>query len=260
MKEISSKNNNKIKEIIKFRDDKKYRDSHSIYFTEGERNVADINADSIVEIFVKDTKINDFKYIYEKISGDNIYILSNDVFDKISSTVNAQGIACLSKYITNFDINDALCFKNIVVLDNINDPGNLGTIIRTCEAAGIDLLIISDDSCDIYNPKTLRACMSSLSRVNIRISHNLLSDLYELNNNHFNIYITLLDNHAKSIYDIDFNNKNCIVFGNEANGVKKTIAEKFMPLYIPMKGKIESLNVSSAVSVVCFEIMRQNLK
>ena len=149
--------------------------------------------------------------------------------------------------------------KNCIILDSINDPGNLGTIIRLSEASNVDLIILANNCCNIYNTKTIRASMSSIFRMNIYVSDNILNDLKLLKKCGFKIFATSLNDNSYNYTKADFTCKNVLVFGNEANGVSdELLKETTNYIKIPMKGSIESLNVSISVAVICYEMMRQN--
>lgn len=258
---ITSKNNQKIKDLIKLRDDSKYSESKSLFYVEGERIVKDTPSDLISELYVLESKYETYKNIIDRIDESKVFTLNSEVYDKAKDTKNSQGIIALVKYqlrskLSEFNFKD---FRNIVVLDSINDPGNLGTIIRLSEACNISLLIISADSCSIFNTKVIRSCMSSLFRINIYISRDIISDIKYLKSLSFNIYSTVLDNNSIKYNMIDYS-KNCVlILGNEANGIKKEIIDiSDKKIFIPMCGKIESLNVSVAASAIFYENMRQN--
>ena len=147
----------------------------------------------------------------------------------------------------------------ILILDNIQDPGNMGTIIRTADSLNIKQIIISKDSSDIYSPKVVRSTMGAIFRINIIESNNLLETIKILKKHKINVISTTLDTN-KSIYDISYN-KTAIVIGNEANGVSTKIQEiSDNKVKIPMLGKTESLNAAVATSVILYEAMREKIK
>ncbi len=147
----------------------------------------------------------------------------------------------------------------ILVLDGIQDPGNLGTIIRTADSANLKQIIVSKDTVDSYSPKVVRATMGAIFRVNIIEVDNLAKMLKELNKNGFETVTTSLDTN-KSIYDIDYNKK-VVIIGNEANGVSKDVQDiSNYKVKIPMLGKTESLNASVATGIMIYEYIRQSIK
>ena len=261
MTEISSKNNVRIKDLIKLRDDAKFRNDKSLFYVEGEIILNDTPIELIESIFIEKSKIDNFKYFINKFNTDKINIVDDSIFNKIKDTKNSQGIIGVVKYNNFFNISrDRIDnIKSCLILDNINDPGNLGTIIRLSEASSIDLLILCNYCCSIYNPKVLRASMSSIFRINICVTDNIVSDIEKLKNNNFKIYASIISENAKQFNLINFTTKHAVIVGNEANGVSnELILMSDDNIYIPMCGKIQSLNVAVASTVICYEIMRQN--
>lgn len=259
---ITSKTNSNIKDLIRIRDDSKFRNDKSLFYVEGERIFKDSPKNLVKKIFVLEDKIDYFKNILSKFDDSIIYSVSPNVFENIKSTVNSQGIIALIEYNLMKSLDDNFCkrIKNCIILDSINDPGNLGTIIRLAEASSIDLIILANNCCNVYNTKTIRASMSSIFRTNIYISNNILDDLRLLKKCGFKIFATNINANSYDYYKLDFKDKNVIIFGNEANGVSNELLNESEDyIKIPMNGNIESLNVAISVAVICYEIMRQNL-
>ena len=258
---IESKNNDRIKDLIRLRDDSKFRNDKSLFYVEGERILRDTPQNLVNEMYVKKSKYDVYKDLLGKYDASNIYILNDEVYDKVTDTVNSQGIIATVRYNILNELNDDFLnnIKSCIILDSVSDPGNLGTILRVSEAAKVDLIVLSSGCCNIYNTKVIRASMSSIFRINIYVAIDLIDIIKILENKGFDIYVTALDSSATKFMDANFKNKHAIVFGNEASGVSdevlKTISNH---IYIPMKGSIESLNVSTSVSIVLYEVMRQN--
>ena len=146
----------------------------------------------------------------------------------------------------------------IVVLDNVQDPGNIGTILRTVDSIGLKQIIVSKNSGDVYNPKVVRSTMGAILRVNVIESENLVETLKTIKKHKFEVVATSLQTND-SIYDIDYNKK-VIVIGNEANGVSKEILELAdKKVKIPMLGKTESLNAAVATGIITYEYVRQKV-
>ena len=255
---INSKNNNLIKEIKFIRDDKKYREETSLCFIEGERLVYDTPIDLIDKIILSSDFIydkNDKSLNINNIDESNLYIINKNIFDIIKDTKNSQGIIALVK--TNTKELDCFNFQNIVILDDIMDPGNLGTMFRISEAMGFNNILISENSCDIYNTKVLRASMSSIFRLNIFKSNNIKKDILRLKNESFRIYGTVLKD-STNYLNKEYIEKFGIIFGNEANGINKELYDLIDDrIRINMLGKIESLNVAVAYAIIASEIKRQ---
>lgn len=208
--------------------------------------------------------------VLNDVNDDDIYILAHSLFEKIKLTINSQGIAALIKFLDIDELpdlskdNEIINFykKNnnlILILDNIGDPGNLGTIIRTAVAFNVFMVIITRDSCDIYNEKVLRASMSSMFKINIYISNDIVKDIETLKKYDFKVYATTLSNESKKLGYVDFYKNTCIIVGNEGSGIKDEIINiAHEKIIIPMSKKIESLNVSVATSIVLYEINKEN--
>lgn len=261
MLEITSKSNSKIKDLVRLRDDSKFRNDKSLFYVEGERIVKDTPIEYIESIFVSKSQVDNFKYICDKVESDKIYVVNDEVFDVIKDTKNSQGIIAIVKYnsINELDKNVIEDVDKCIILDNVNDPGNLGTIIRLAEATNISLIILCNNCCNLYNTKVIRACMSSIFRIKTYTSKNIFSDISILKECGFKIYSTVLDDKSISYDKVDYKNKIVFIFGNEANGIcNELINISDEKMYIPMKGSIQSLNVAIASSVICYESMRQN--
>ena len=168
--------------------------------------------------------------------------------DALKDGVNSRKIDCLSKINTGADY--------ILAVDGVQDPGNLGTIIRTADSANLKQILVSKDTVDAYSPKVIRSTMGSIYRVKIVECENLADVLDELKKHKFQIVSTSLDT-ENSIYDIDYKKK-VVVIGNEGNGVSKEIQDlSDYKVKIPMLGKTESLNASVATGIMIYEYVRQ---
>ena len=261
MHTINSKNNNKIKDLVKLRDDSAFRDSMSSFIIEGERIIKDAPAEFIDEIFVSSNYIDKFKDIIDKYNNDKVFVLSGDSFDKIKGTVNSQGIIATARYNLCKSINELNLNNSYfgLLLDNVSDPGNLGTILRLAEATKVDFIVLANNCCDIYNSKVIRASMSSIFRTKVYKSSNILDDIKTFKNNNFKLFSTCLDLDSVSLKETIFDKKFIIAFGNEANGISDLVLNNSdAKIKIPMFGNIESLNVAISAGIVCYEVMRQN--
>ena len=168
--------------------------------------------------------------------------------DALKVGVNSRQIDCLNKINTGADY--------VLAVDGVQDPGNLGTIIRTADSANLKQILVSKDTVDAYSPKVIRSTMGSIYRVKIVECENLADVLDELKKHKFQIVSTSLDT-ENSIYDIDYRKK-VVVIGNEGNGVSKEIQDlSDYKVKIPMLGKTESLNASVATGIMIYEYVRQ---
>ena len=261
MQIISSKDNEIIKNIRKLKE-KKYRDIEGNYLIEGIKLVKEAiteNAD-IKQIVICEECLNsgglDKDTLYE-IAKFNIIYVTKKVFDILTDVKTPQGIIAV---IGKKNISELVDYTQdiIIALDDIQDPGNLGTILRTVDSANLNQIILSKGSADPYNPKVVRSTMGAIFRVNIIEADNLKEKLLEAQENDFKIMVTSL-NTKNSIYDVDFNKK-VIVIGNEANGVSEQIQEiADEKVKIPMLGKTESLNASVAAGIMIYEYVRRKV-
>lgn len=251
---ITSKENETIKHIKKLKE-KKYRDEFNEYIVEGLRLVNEaikenVNIKNIIvcEDYLKDNEI--FECSLEKTYVNKI------VFDSITEVKNPQGIlAIIEKEGTDLNIN--YNEDVIVVLDNIQDPGNIGTILRTVDSVGLTQIIVSKGSADAYNSKVIRSTMGAIFRVKIIESENLVELLTNMQSKGYKVVSSILET-DKTIYDIDYN-KSIVIVGNEGNGISKEIIEiSDEKVKIPMIGKTESLNASVATGIILYEYVRQN--
>lgn len=260
MQVITSKDNENIRKIRKLKD-KKYRDLENSYIIEGLKLVKEAISEKIdiqqIVICEENNSEIDKETLYE-IAKYNLIYVTRKIFETLTDVKNPQGImAVVKKNKSNLDIDYSE--EIILALDNLQDPGNLGTILRTLDSANLKQLIISKNSVDCYNPKVVRSTMGAIFRVNIIEVDNLKQELINAKKNNFKIMVTSLD--AKNnIYNTDFSKK-IIVIGNEANGVSKEIQDLAdEKVKIPMLGKTESLNASVAASIMIYEYVRRKIK
>ena len=290
MQVISSKDNEIIKNIKKLKE-KKYRDLENAYLIEGIKIVKEAIAENakikqivMCEDFTDNVEL-DKDTLYELARHNLIYVTRN-IMDSLSDVKTPQGIIGVVEKSKRFaeEDNDQNKSKNnidaetnmlgnktgiepkvdytqdiIIALDGVQDPGNLGTIIRTADSANLNQIIISKTSADPYNPKVVRSTMGAIFRVNIIETENIVEELKKAQENGFKVMVTALDS-SESIYKTEFNKK-VIVIGNEANGVSKEVQiiadEK---VKIPMLGKTESLNASVAAGIMIYEYVRRKIK
>ena len=239
---ITSVNNDKVKELVKLKD-KKYRDKVNEFFVEG-KDLCDSAYENGVlrELYILDGYDN----IYD---GIPYTYVSYDVMKKISD------MASVSSYfgVCSKKVEDAIGNK-VIVLDDIQDPGNLGTIIRSAVAFGVDTVVLSNGTVDMYNPKVVRSTKGMLFKVNV-IVRDIVSFLKELDN--YTIYGTdVLD--GVDIRCENISEKVAIVIGNEGNGISEDVrkcCQKF--IYIGMNENCESLNAGVASSIIMYEVFNK---
>lgn len=261
MQTITSKDNELIKHIRKLKD-KKYRDESNEYVVEGVKLVEEAVKENakIKQIIVCEDTTRTYEiptHIMLEIARYECISVSNKIFNIITQVTNPQGImAIIEKNAQDAQIDYTQDI--IVVLDDVQDPGNLGTILRTVDSIGLNQIIVSKGTADAFNSKVVRSTMGAIFRIKIIEVENLAQAIKEMRKHHFKLMVTSLQT-KNSIYDIDFNKK-IIVIGNEANGVSKEIQDMAdEKAKIPMLGRTESLNASVAAGVVMYEYVRQKL-
>ena len=194
--------------------------------------------------------------MYEIAKYECIYV-TKKIFEYITEVKTPQGILAIIKKESN-ENNIDYSQDIIVALDGIQDPGNLGTILRTVDSVGLNQILVSKDTADCYNPKVVRSTMGAIFRVKVIECEDLEKTLKEMKKHKYSILTTSLQT-ENSIYDVKYK-KDVIVIGNEANGVTEKIqnlADK--KVKIPMLGKTESLNASVATGVILYEYVRQKI-
>ena len=261
MQVISSKDNEFVKHVKKLKE-KKYRDKSQEFIIEGIKLVKEAIEEkaNIKQIIIcdncEDTGIIPKDLMYEISKYNCIYVTENIL--KTMSDVNApQGImAIIGRNNKEKDIDYSQDI--IVALDDIQDPGNLGTILRTVDSIGLNQILVSKGTADCYNPKVVRSTMGAIFRIKIIECEDLEQTLKETQKNNFKLVVSSLQTN-NCLYDINFDKK-VIIIGNEANGVEPQIQEMAdEKIKIPMLGKTESLNASVATGIILYEYVRQKI-
>lgn len=237
----SSVNNEKIKNIKKL-NTKKYRDETNLYLVEGEHLIKEAYENNSLEelILLENTNLD--------IDVKTSYVTKN-VLNFISNLDTPNGILGICKKKEN-----TLKGNKIVILEDIQDPGNLGTIIRSSVAFNVDTLVLSSNTVDLYNPKVIRATQGMLFKLNIIIENDLENLIKNLKQNNYTIYTTNVKN-GNSLKTIEKKDKVAIIMGNEGSGVSdklNSLADEY--LYIDMNKNCESLNVAVATSIILYEL------
>lgn len=259
MQHITSKDNNLIKETKKLKE-KKYRNEKGLFVIEGFRFLEEAlkSPFTIDTIFINENSLEKFNEYYSKISikeDTRLILVGDSIFKSISSTDNPQGVLALVKMSQEENyINEG----TYVLVDKVQDPGNLGTIVRTAHAAGCSGVILTKGTVDLYNEKTLRSTMGSIFNISIIEDYDL-SFTRNLKSEGYKLVCSSLDTEY-NFYDIDFSGKLIITVGNEGNGISKEIYNlSDIKVKIPMPGGAESLNAAVAASIMIYEGVRQNL-
>lgn len=256
MKQITSTNNQIIKQL-KSLHQKKYRKQYDSFLIEGTRLIFDAikNSIKIDTVLIHQDKLDKFSQIINSLNEDcAIYVVSDAIINSLCLTDSPEGIIA-KVHIPSINTED---FNNklVLVLDGVQDPGNLGTIIRTANSAGIRDIYLLGSNVDVYNPKVVRSAMGSIFFINFH-QFNDADELYtHLKDHGYSICVTTLSN--RSYYDISLPNKVALVMGNEGNGVsEKSISKADLLLTLPMDEKAESLNVAVCTGILIYDILHR---
>lgn len=258
---ITSSSNSKIKQVIQWQTKAKERRSAGIFLTEGFKMYEEAPEESVHEVYLAESALEKCKAdskLMDKLARTGYEVVADSLFAKMSDTQTPQGILCVIRR-PEWTVEQLLAVEKplLVVLENLQDPGNLGTIIRTGEGAGITGVIMSTGTVDMYNPKVIRATMGSVFRVPCVYVPDLQEVLRQMREQGIRTYAAHLD--GKEYYDsFSFREGTAFLIGNEGNGLERETADAADSyLKIPMEGKVESLNAAIATSLLMYEAHRQ---
>lgn len=254
---ITSTANQQVKQVIQLNKKAKLRDERDIFVVEGSKMFGEAPKERIERAYISESYLekNSMKQILEKVPYE---VVSDAVFKAMSDTQTPQGILCLVKQY-HYELKELLKRDHplFLVLENLQDPGNLGTIMRTAEGAGVTAVIMSKGTVDLYNPKTIRSTMGSIYRVPFLYVEDLKETLEVLREHGIRSYAAHLQ--GKNTYDKeDYRGGTAFLIGNEGNGLSDEIsacADTY--IRIPMEGQLESLNAAVAAAILMYETHRQ---
>lgn len=252
---ISSTSNARIKAIANLKKSARARNEKKCFLVEGPRMFFEVPKNRFLEIYMT----QDFERKNQnKLQGYSYELISDNVCKHLSDTKTPQGVIAVVKKddLTLPDLLKKDAKPCLFLLENLQDPGNLGTIIRTAEGAGVTGIIMNRQTVDPYNPKVIRSTMGAIFRVPFVIADGLEDVLEQLKKADICTYAAHLD--GEIFYEYDYK-KGCAFFiGNEGNGLTQELSEKAdYKIKIPMKGQVESLNAAVASTVLMYEVMRQ---
>lgn len=244
---ITSMDNDRVKKYLKLKE-KKYRDETGEFIVEGSHLVIEAYKQGLIKELILE-----IDEVFPLGDIDQIIYLPMDIIKKISSVETPQTVMALcSKKEESEELGN-----HILLVDNVQDPGNLGTIIRSSVAFNIDTVILSENTVDLYNPKTIRSTQGMFFHINV-LRRDLLSVIDDLKKKEIPIYGTLVE-HGEDVRTLSEKDKAkyALVLGNEGNGVRQEIIEKCdKNLYIKLNSDVESLNVGVACSILLYELDR----
>lgn len=256
---ITAASNQRVKNLVNLMQKAKARREQDVFITEGVKMFLEAEPDKIKEVYVSESFFEKGIAI-DKIEQCNYEILSDELFKKVSDTQTPQGVLCVMKQY-HYELEDLFQKENplFLILEDIQDPGNLGTMVRTAEAAGADGIIMTKGTVDIYNPKTIRSTMGSVYRMPFLYTEDLPGVIKKLQEREVKVYAAHLKGN-RFYHQMDFKGATAFLIGNEGNGLKDETAEAAdVYMKIPMEGKAESLNAAAASVILMYEAARQRM-
>lgn len=250
---IESTQNEKIKNLTRLLTKNSDRKKEGVFIVEGKQE----NERAIqfgfepVEFFICESIFKD------QLPEGKINFVSEKIYEKVAYRGTSEGIIGIYKT-KEISLKEYQPKENasVIIVESVEKPGNLGAILRSCEAFGIDALIATDAKVDFYNPNVIRSSVGCLFGMNVfQTSNEVLFEF--LKENRFSIYTTIMDETSKNIDERDFTKKSAVLFGTEHSGLSEFWKNKGKNTLIPMSGTIDSLNLSNAVAITCYEMLRQ---
>ena len=259
IQQITSKENAKLKAAAKLVHSKKERVATGSFLAEGCRLCSDAlnSGRRPLRVFITEQLLEreDCQRLLAE-SPEN-YLITEQLAHKLSDTQTPQGVFCVFPVLDNCAQLDTIKKNRIVILSSLQDPGNIGTIIRTAEAFGVDMILMSADCPDLYAPKTLRATMGGVFRLPVVVVEDLRGQILSLRDQGVQVYAAALHRDSVPITELNFQQPSAVVIGNEGNGLtEEIIAACTKPMVIPMAGRAESLNAAVAATVAIWEMCK----
>lgn len=254
---ITSATNSRVKRIVALGQKAKFRREEDCFLVEGSKMFLEAPKSWVKEVYISESFLAKCSF-REELQSYCYEVVSDDVFQKMSDTKTPQGILSVLQC-PHYEMEQLLAKANpfLIILENLQDPGNLGTILRTGEGAGIDGVIMTKETADLFNPKVIRATMGSIYRMPYVYVDDILECIKELKKRDIAVYAAHLDDSV--CYDVpDYKKGTAFLIGNEGNGLKKETADSATQyIKIPMHGKVESLNAAIATSILMYEAAKQ---
>ena len=260
---ITSAKNERLRNVVLLQKKKKAREEQGLFVTEGIRIFEDALSSAperLEQLFVSESfsKSSEWSALVGNNPAKaklNVFTVADDIFGKICETVTPQGILCVIRK-KEYDIK-YLSFDRLLILENIQDPGNLGTMVRTAEAAGITGIIMSSDTVEIYSPKVTRATMGSIFRVPFLYTDDICDTIDMLKAKGVKVYGAYLRG-GKPYNSVKYEQPCAVLIGNEGNGITERAIERVSErVFIPMQGEIESLNAAIAAALIMYKMALQ---
>ena len=260
---ITSTANQKIKRILKLQKKAKARNEEGIFIVEGIRMTKEAPEDRIKELYISETFLQKYPDLPEHLKK-KAEMVSYPVFAHMSDTKTPQGILGVIRRMS-WTMDELLHGEDgrapfLMVLDHLQDPGNLGTIFRTAEGAGVTGVILGSNCADLYQPKVIRSTMGSIYRMRAVCVDDMKETVRLLKQHGIHTYAAHLDD-SRFYDEEDYTKPTAFLIGNEGNGLPEEIcAEAEHKIKIPMHGQVESLNAAMAAGILMYEVCRQRRK
>ncbi len=256
---ITSTSSGQVKHVLLIQKKSKARKEFQEFVVEGIKMVEEAPKDRIVKVYASETFLKSNKEYIDglKLNDGQVEAVSDHIFLHMSDTQTPQGVMALVK-MRKYDIDDIYGENALIIgIENLQDPGNLGTIVRMGEGAGVTGFVISSNAVDIYNPKTIRSTMGSIYRMPFVYADDFADEIRKLKENGVKVYAAHLK--GKCDYtEADYTKPAAFLIGNEGNGLTDMAAQTADTLIkIPMKGSVESLNAAIACTILTYEAVRQ---
>ena len=254
---ITSSSNSQIKNMIQLKKKAKERNRQDVFLVEGIKMFREVPRERLQKVYVS-AGFYEKREHRELLEDCEYEVVSDAVFDSISDTKTPQGVICLVRQY-HYQLEDLTAGKAplCMVLENLQDPGNLGTIFRTAEGAGVTGILLSKESVDLYNPKVIRSTMGSVYRMPFFYTEDLHGVLEQWKQQGIGLYAAHLK--GKHTYDQeDYREPSAFLIGNESQGLTEetaSLADHY--IRIPMSGQVESLNAAVASAILMYEARRQ---
>lgn len=258
---ITSHTNKGVKEVIQLVQKAKVRKEKKLFVAEGVKMFMEAPPEAFERLYLAESFVKQMPApCREKLASRHVSYetVTDELFHKMSDTKTPQGILCVLKQpMHRIEKMVGMPAPLLLLLEDMQDPGNLGTMLRSGEGAGITGVIMSGNTADIYNPKTIRSTMGSIYRVPFLYVERLDGVIADLQRKGIRVYAAHLQG-AKAYDTCDYKEGTAFLIGNEAGGLREETKEKAdIAVKIPMLGKVESLNAAAAASVLLFEAARQ---
>ena len=255
MDKITSLTNPRVQRVVQLKDKAKAREKAQAFIAEGLRLVADTAPERAIEAYATEN------FLAEHPMSGAIPV-SDEVMRRMSDTKTPQGVLAVVR-MPSYDEEELIAGDRekpplFLLLEDIRDPGNLGTILRTAEAAGVSAVFMSPGTVDVFSPKVVRSTMSAVYRVPFAAGADLVSVTKKMRARGIKVYASYLDPGAVPYTEADFTGGAAVMVGSEASGLTAELSGcADSRIYIPMQGEIESLNAAMAAGILMYEAARQ---